>query len=304
MLHCYSVFNFILQSEIPLPPLRQLPVREYENAVFLLKGEVSAKGIESPLHAGLYFKASHSEYWLSIPSAGRFLISQGKYITISPNVTTDEETIVAFIFGVCFEVLLRQRNLLVLSGQALQIEGRGVVILGSLSLGQEMLLGMFYQQDYVIASTHFFALDAGGNILPGIPQLHLSSNVLAYLKLDQKEFKSLRSGLDKYVLPLDNQYCTTLLPLDVVYLLKPNQQSNLHIMKLPHKEKVTHLQMNHSNMLLSRTCYPSDTIQDPYHEILQKVDMYCINLPPKKLNFQQVIEAIKEKTPSLRCANV
>lgn len=290
----YSVYQLRVQSELCIPTLEITPKSiDGPSHVTISFGTVCPEGLKLPIHKGFAYQANRTQFWLNIPSVARFLVSNGQSIIIDPSEGIDEDSLRAFLLSICLEVLLRQRQLLVLPGYALKRGEHGIAFLGGSGLGQAMLQGLFYKQKQFFLATHFFVLNQQGDILPGVPQLEFLPQVVSALKIETQTFKTLRPGHEKYIIPLDEQYHAQPLPLKVIYTLNIHQQSHIDFLPLEEADKIPYLHqlLTQSNLPLDvwydeQVCLPNPSVFDP-------IQIVAIHLPKVGLKLQQLADSIE-----------
>lgn len=275
MQHKYAIYNFIVQSELRLPNL-QVADLSREPSVHVQLAKVAAHGLTDPIWQGLCYQATPTQFWLNVPAVARFLVLDGLQIRIDPYPGADEGSILTFLYKVCLDALLRQRQLLVLPGQALKLDKHGVAFLGASSLGQQMLLGVFYKRGYPIFTGNRIVLNERSELLAGVAQLEFDLPIITSLGFDKSQLSTLRPGIDKYLLPLGQQGYAQPLSLDVIYLLKTHQHAEIAFSAIEMPEaKLAYLQQYAKQSIVWE---PKPELPPPT-ALARKVAMICIQLP-------------------------
>jgi hypothetical protein len=288
MTYCYSLYNFVVQSELPLLAPHHASTTNNINDVTISYGRVSKAGIANPVHQGFAYQASRTACWLNVPPVARFLVSNGQSIVIDPVRGADEDSILAFLFNTCLEVLLRQRQLTVIPGYALKMDNYGISFLGGSGLGQSMLQGLLYKQGYSFLAGNFIAFNDQGDMLPGIPQLEYWPTVISALKLENNVIKQLRPNIKKCVIPLEQQYHASPLRPKIMYTLKMHQQGDVLFTELHHENKLSYLQQ-----LLAVNNLPVE-LWSTLPDLFNTIQMICIHLPMAELKLQHLADCIKQ----------
>lgn len=284
MTYYYSLYDFIVQSELQLPAP---PLPSSANSVSISYGSVSPEGLANPVCRGFAYQASHTDFWLNIPSVARFLVSNGQSIVIDPIKGVDEDSIQAFLLSTCMEVLLRQRQLTVLPGYALKMGDCGIAFLGNTGLGQSMLQGLWYKQGYSFLTGNVVVFNSQGEMLPGTTQLDCLPTVISSLKLEKQVLKPLRPNLKKSVIPLGQQYHASPLHPQIIYTLKMHDRAEVLFTELDYNSKLSYLQQLMSSNILPVELWSTQPKAD-------LISIVCIQLPMTELKLQPLAEAIKQ----------
>lgn len=294
MKYYYSVYNLLIESELLLPNLQTIDkTPDAINPVTISYGTVGKEGLHLPAHQGFAYQATRTEFWLNIPSVARFLVSNGTSITIELTDGVDEESIHAFLLNTCMEVLLRQRQLIVMPGFAFKMGDYGISFLGGSGLGQSMLQGLFYKRGHSFLAGNFITLNDQGDILPGVAQVEFWPLVVSSLKLETFAIKTLRPTIKKWVFPLKQHYYSSPLPLKCIYTLKMHQQPDVVFSKIDEAHKLPYLQQ-----LVAVNNLPIDLWYDtnnilPNPNAFNNIQLICIHLPMIGLKLQQIADSIE-----------
>jgi len=287
----------VIQSQLILPSFQVLPAGYFlENAghqITIFFGSVSQKGLSQPLNQGLTYQATATEFWLNIPFMARFLVSNGQNIIIDPVPGIDEESIRVFLLSTCLEVLLKQRQMTVIQGYALKLNDQGVVFAGNLGTGQSMLQGLLYKRGHIFLSGNFFALNNQGYILPGVAQLEFWQPVVSALGFAEQSLKMLRPNINKYIIPLEEQYYAKPLPLKVIYTWKTHQQGDIIFSPIDDANKKQYLQQLIKANNLPVGLWPEQHDNLCNSAVLDAIQIVCIQLPIKGLKLQQLVDSIE-----------
>lgn len=296
MKYMYSIANLGVQSELLLPTLAvstaNSPIDSLGH-VSIIYGLVCQNGLNNPTHQGFNYQTTSTEFWLNIPSIARFQVSKGEQIIIDPVDGIDDESIRTFLLSICIEVLLRQRYHLVASGFALKFRNYGVGFVSNLSSGLAILQGLFYKQGFSFLGSNFFALNSIGEVVPGVGQLEFWPSSATTLGLDTKTLKILRPGIEKYVLPLEEQYYSKPLPLKTIYTIKMNKQSEITFSPMDEADKIPYLQEIAKTNSIFADLWDDINPRLLQSDIANNIQMVTIYLPIVGLKLRQVIDLIE-----------
>ena len=305
MKYHYSVYDFIIQSELELPGFPAASgITVSSPTVTIQFGKVSKTGLQNPTNQGLTYQTNSTEFWLNIPSIARFLVSNGQKILIDPVDQTDDDSIRTFLLSTCIETLLRQRQLILISGFALKLGSVGVAFAGTPGTGQSMLQGLFYKNGYSFLDGHFTVLNHQGFILPGIPQMELWPAITSVLGIDTQHLNQVRPEIQQYILPLIDQYYRNPLPVQTIYTVAMHQQPNIIFSTIDGAEKIKYLEPLIKTNDVSVNLWYENNHSLPNLDRLKSIPLVCINLPTSGLKLQQIIQAIENDVGERSLAHV
>ena len=166
----YSIFGFTLASGLALPELRPAAPSTTPDIVIDV-GEIT-DGEQAP---GLHKTADGA--LLNIDKVARYAVQGGTHIMVEPSPGAPPANVRLFLLGSAMGMLIHQRGLLPLHGNAIEIEGRAFVFLGHSGAGKSTLAAWFHDQGYRILSDDVsvvrFDPDGTPMLSAGIPRLRL-----------------------------------------------------------------------------------------------------------------------------------
>ena len=240
----YSAFDLRIASNVELPELLPLPSPENSPIdIHIQVGEVPP-GLENPCTAGVLYQAQPGQFWFEMPAVARYLVQDGRQVTIQRFPGCLESDVRLFLLSSVFGALLHQRGLLVLHGSVIASpQGEAILLLGQTATGKSSLAAAFYQRGYTVLGDEICALRLEGNntfqALPGIPRISLWSNSLKLLGLGSSGLPRLRPQLEKYALPLTQGFPGRPVPVKAIYILKPHTASEITLEPVQGQEKFT-----------------------------------------------------------------
>lgn len=240
MMHNYQAFQLSILSELAFPEL--LAMESVNPDVTIRFGLVSPWGVDAPLNKGVTFQAKEGMFWLNVPNVARFLVTDGKLITIDPVANSDEDSIRVFLLGSCLGALLMQRGLFLLHGNAIQINQHAISFVGLSGSGKSTLSAIFLKRGYSILADDVCAINAQNEVLPSFPQIKLWADAAHQLLIETGTFRKIRPNIEKYAVPIHANFYHKPLLLKGVYILKAHNKEEINIEPLNGVEKFQLLQ--------------------------------------------------------------
>lgn len=191
---------------------------------------------------GAWYQATPEQLLISIDGVARYLVTGGKEIVIerAPNAKDDEVRL--FLLGSALGALLHQSGFLPLHGSAIEANGGCVAILGDSGLGKSALAGGFLKRGYRIMADDICVVSVYGGsaplVFPGYPQLKLWADTAGKLREDTESLPKIHPKLEKYGMPLQKEFCQTLLPLHHIYVLETNNTQEFDLTPMKGMEKL------------------------------------------------------------------
>lgn len=212
-------FGLTIHSEIRLPGCRaagELPdvTVRYGDVPDLLAGAVMTRAC-TQVRPGCFL--------LRLDGVAKCLVEEGNSITVEPAPGATDDEIRLFLMAAVWNALLLQRGLLPLHGSAIQVQGDAVILAGPSGNGKSTLAAALAEQGYPVLADELCALavsaDSPPLLLPGFPQMLLWEDSLRKLGWDTRHLSRVRPGLEKWIVPLDEQPDCEAIPLRSVYVL-------------------------------------------------------------------------------------
>jgi energy-coupling factor transporter ATP-binding protein EcfA2 len=241
----YMLYGLSVKSEIIIPEL--LPGRKGED-VKIRYGN-NADVLRAINDKGDYYQINDEEVLLTIKSIASYHVKKGE-ITIDRAPGANDQDVLLFLLGSAFGALLHQRGLLPLHGSCFEIKNGSVIVIGESGSGKSTLAAAFHQRGYRVMTDDISAVAVSpGNpplVFPGPTRLKLCIDALRQLygnwnalNLDQAA-----TNPDKYYVPLRDRFCQTLLPVRLIYVLEPQDSSEVIITTITGAERLRFLIQN------------------------------------------------------------
>lgn len=216
-MHHYHCYGLTISSDLDLPELS--PARFDAADVVITQREIAADAIRDAQQLGPFLYANRTQLQLEIPNVARYLIENGNRITWQPLADVDAESIRVFLLGSCFGALLFQRGLLVLHGNAVRVGDGCVICVGHSGAGKSTLAAALVRCGHTLVADDVCAINAEGFIEPGFPRIKLWADTAQQLGIDTQPLARIRPGIDKFNLPLVEDFCHQSLPVRAIYVL-------------------------------------------------------------------------------------
>lgn len=182
---------------------------------------------------GVRYASAPGRLLLRVDGVARYLIVDGKTITIDRQPGAEEDDIRVFLLGSAFGALLHQRQDLVLHGSAIDWHGEAVVFMGRSGVGKSTTATAFRKRGHAVLTDDLCVVrpDASGRMLawPGFPQCKLWLDSLKQLDVSPEGLARIRRKLEKRALPLHETFATIPLPVKKIFLLRPHNRDELKL---------------------------------------------------------------------------
>ena len=224
--HHYSIFGLTLASELALPELRPSAARAGAPDI-----EIGVGDIANNEHApGLHRTADGA--LLNIDKVGRYAVRGGTHIMVEPCPDTPLANVRLFLLGSAMGMLIHQRGLLPLHGNAIEIGGKAVAFVGHSGAGKSTLAAWFHDHGYRILSDDVSVVRFDESGMPmlsaGIPRLRLWREAIEASGRVADAYERSYAGdesYDKYDVPVGAAATVDgALPLALVYSLRKGDQ--------------------------------------------------------------------------------
>lgn len=216
----YAAFGVRLSSDLKLPEFDPSAVPSLGHEISVRSGPVPEGGLGLDHAIGPFTHAKASMYWLSVPGVGRFLSANGTSITYERHQNLpDLGLFTRILCGPALAALMLQRRHLVLNAGAVSVGGRGLVIAGVSGIGKSTLAAALMKAGHSVVSDDVCVLDDHGRIIPSIPSVLLWKSALAALGFNAGGLPSIRPGIDKFIMPLEDAFTSEPTPMTALYRL-------------------------------------------------------------------------------------
>ena len=230
-MHVYRAFGLHIGSEFPLP---ELPVSDGEPDVWIRRGPVGEWQGDAICY-GERFRIRGQEWMIRfklLPFAA--LIRDGKSIQVEANPAQD--AIAALhILGSCTRGIALPAGICTTSRQYHRNKARIAMFVGKIGAGKSATTMAMLRRGHRLIADDISAVSTTGghetapSVLPGFPRLKLWRASLNHFGCDPAEFQHLRPGLDKFHVPVLDQFVDEPQPLRAIYILQPGDAAEVRI---------------------------------------------------------------------------
>ncbi|GAB3430685.1 hypothetical protein NX773_01295 [Massilia solisilvae] len=239
----YTAYTLRIASELPMPELRAAGPTDCPDLAIRF-GAVPANGLPQAKRLGPYLWVDSDAFCLQVPGVARFLVEQGRSITIERESGIDDESVRLFLLGSAFGAMLFQRGHMVLHGNAIRIGDQVMVCVGPSGAGKSTLAAGFAQRGYEVLADDVVPLNRDGLVLPGFPRVKLWHDVTGHLGIDSTRLDRIRPHIEKFNFPLAHAAEPPALPLRWIYVLGNDNHDDIRLEPIGGMKRFLPLQNN------------------------------------------------------------
>lgn len=225
----HRAFGLVWQLPFPVPELRPACPGEHPH-VTVTVGQVPSPPAEA-VRAGPLRRVAPGEAWVELPGVVRFWVRQGESIHVEVAPTAEAQFVRLMLLGPVAGMLLRQRGLLPLHASAIVTPAGAVLFLGHSGAGKSTLLNEFLRRGYPMIAEDIAAvrLDAQGRpwVEPGVQATKLWADSAERLGQSTQGLAQVRSGREKYVVPVAEHLAAEAAPLAAIYALNRHNSRDI-----------------------------------------------------------------------------
>lgn len=224
-----TAYELVIQSEFDLPELPTVD-DHCQVDVVIQRGDLAPVSFADSGGKRQTIQKESDACRITHQSIGTFLIEDGNTVIcdpVSPDITT-KKIFRRFLESQVMAMLLLQRDLLILHASAVSVDERGIIFLGPRGAGKSTTASAFYQTGYALLEDDIVALkfvDGTPIVLPGIPQLRLSTDTVDSLDVQNTSKPALDWGEKKHYHEVDSHLSPC--PLAGCYFLEEGDELSI-----------------------------------------------------------------------------
>lgn len=181
---------------------------------------------------------------LNIDEIVHLVARDGKTLKYLPHEGIDEASVQLFLMGSGLGALLMQRQLLVMHGNAVEINGTCVMCVGPSGVGKSTTAAGLMQRGFRVMSDDICAINQLGQIIPGMPHIKLWQEAADGLGMGTTGLDRVRPEMEKYGVPLHDAFCEDFVPIQTIYLLTTHNSAKITCETLSARDKFMALRFN------------------------------------------------------------
>jgi len=131
------------------------------------------------------------------------------------------------------------------------------------------------------------------SVLPGFPRLKLWRASLQHFGCDPAEFQHLRPGLDKFHVPVLEQFSDTPQPLRAIYILEPGDAAEVRIRTLSGLEKLQALRPHLYKLRFPDAVQNFPPLMGKFCRLVDLVKVSIVERPREGNSIEAVADAIE-----------
>lgn len=209
-MHRYFLYGLHIISQIELPGL--IPGFSTQIDIKIAKKHIS------PKNGGFIQRIKMEEEIIAICQ-----IINGRNVNLQVNKTTTDEQLRPYLLGTIMGILLHQRGLFPLHGNAIDTPEGCLIFVAESGIGKSTLAATFFKKGFSILNDDISPIDythVKPCTLPGYPYLRLLKDALTKLNYSTKELRRIELQPPKYIFPTNQQYGNKPRPIKAILELK------------------------------------------------------------------------------------
>jgi hypothetical protein len=218
----YAAFGLRIASQIALPELADAEGDEAAPDLVIAMGPV-ARSLAGARHVEPPVQIDGETFLLDLPPA-RYLVENGRRITIDPAPGAAEGDIRVWLLGSVMGVVCHQRGLLPLHANAIQIGAAAAAFAGPSGAGKSTLAAWFQERGRSVLCDDVCVISFGADGEPmawaGVPRIKLWRDALAALGRTPDGLDRVALHHEKYNLPIRHAGSPRPLRLARLYVLR------------------------------------------------------------------------------------
>ncbi len=292
----YTSYELVIQSDIELPQLRNVSYTEDVDVVIQTCNDI--KDLNAPTATFGLWQSTATEFLLDVPRVARFLVSQGRFISIAPDSSPpDVDQIRLHLLGSVFAALLQQRSQFALHASAVYSPKGATLFVGRSGAGKSTLATGLGQRGFPLICDDIAAIqcpeDATPHVLPAAPLTRIWRDSAEQLEIHVKAKQRVRQALEKYYTP-SVAFQAKVAQIQHIVILGTTNISDYELHMLPQTTAMQYL-----HRFTYRKRYIADPMRRQAHflwlsTIVKSVTSHQLKRPLHSVTIPQTLDFIME----------
>lgn len=295
----YRVYGLKVKSDFQLNELINLAEYDRNNIdVEIINGKISdnIKKIDGDYlnntytKENMYFKASN---------VAKYNVLNGNKIIVETFENYDKSMFKIYLLGIVFAFLMIEREKIAIHGGAVDINGKGILIVGKSGAGKSTLTTALRQKGYKLLADDMTALDNDKNgqaiINPSFPMQRITHDVLEDFGYDKSKFNKIFLTREKYFVPAKDEFQYENKPLYAIFHLSEDDIDEVTVEEVHGTEKLSLIFSSIFRGYVLNEVGISSTYFKKCLNIANKVPIYKVKRPKKGFTVNKQMELIEAK---------
>ena len=239
MIHAHTAYGLALHLPFRCPVLPE-DREDISPDVTMVEGPVPYD-LASPVAQEENWQAEPGRFlWRAGRRAGRFLVENGRRITLQRSPIAEDEEISSHFLDSVLAAVLRQNGMIVLHANSLITPNGAIAVSGESGVGKSTTLGALLQRGCFMLADDITALrNRNGcvEVIPGVPQFFLYKDVADGLGHKNSGLPHHRRKRGKIVVSAQLAMAKDPAPLKAIYLLQTHLENEVSVRSLNGTEK-------------------------------------------------------------------
>lgn len=226
MKYNYQAFGLKITSEIEIPVFVEVQDDEPCSADVVIQLGKVPEVLSDANQKRVFAQMKKGEFLFYRPAVARYLVKDGNLILIEP-LSDEYSDLIIFLTCSVFGALFHQRGLLALHSSVIKTGEFCAAFCGDSRAGKSTLAKALLNKGYHLQSDDLGVIwperlnDHGVPMLyPSCPRMKLWIDALRHSGEDEVAFSRLRPQVEKYSVPVNEQYYEKPLPVGKIYVLE------------------------------------------------------------------------------------
>lgn len=243
MNYTYTIGGIILESEFEIP---ELILSNEQPDVFIKFGKTPDK-LENPTIEKVIVSVNKDEILYNIADIAKFWIVKGKYVVIELNDPNREEDAKKYVLSLILGTISFFYGFYPMHGGGVIYKGEAYLFTAHSGAGKSTTIAGLQQRGFHALADDLCNLYVKDGIVythPCFPRFKLWEDSLNMLDIKNVGEYKLRSDLNKYLIPVLNDFSITPVPVKRIYLLIENKEGKTFMEEVLGKDKMQILREN------------------------------------------------------------